>query len=238
VVIFATGGDFTRKIDLPGGTPFYDNVVLWAAKHGLIGVNTDRRYFRGNPWQTGPQDMAAMIGWVHNHISEYGGDPGRVIFLGHAYGGTQLVSYLAHPEFWCCSGPGIAAAAIISAPLNLSPLTTLNNARPNPTAAPAAAAPAGGANRGGANSLFDPAHSDLQGLRNISIPILVGSAQFEGQAQKQAATALRTQLCTAGHCPVFDTFENHNHLSVMFSFNTADQSVSGALLNWMHGLGD
>ncbi len=236
VVIFATGGDFTRKIDLPGGEPFYDNVVLWAAKHGLVGVNTERRHFRGRPWETGPQDMAAMIGWVHSHIAQYGGDPNRILFIGHAYGGTQLISYLAHPEFWCCTTPGIAAAAIISAPLNLPPATNPPPA-PQPSPTPAAGSVAGRepANQG-PNPLFDPEHSDLEGLANLNIPILIGSPEFDGAQQKQSAMVLQQRLCAAGHCPATREFPSHNHLSVMFSFNTPDDSVSGPLLDWTRGV--
>lgn len=238
VIIFATGGDFTRKIDLPGGAPFYDNVVLWAAKHGLVGVNADRRALRGAKWEYGPEDMKAMIGWVHAHIAEYGGDPNRIVFLGHAYGSTQLVSYLAHPQYWCCGGPGIIGATVISAPLNLLPAT------PGPPA-PGAAATAGGPPVGvtgrqprtlGPNPLFDPRHSDLQGLSNIRIPIFIGAAQFEGAQQQQSEQGLRQRLCALGRCPNFHTFDDHNHLSVMFSFNTSDSSVSGPLLDWIRSI--
>jgi len=231
VVIFATGGDFTRRIDLPGGAPFYDNVVLWAAKHGLIGVNTDRRYFRGRPWQTGPEDMAAMIGWVHAHIRDYGGDPERIVFLGHAFGGTQLVSYLAHPQYWCCHGPGIAAAVILSAPLNLPPATSA-------PLTPGVVGVTGHApHAAGANPLFDPRHSDLGGLSHITIPVFIGSAQLEGVQQQQSARVLQQQLCALGRCPTFREFADHNHLSVMFSFNTADRSVSGPVLRWIEARG-
>jgi triacylglycerol lipase len=232
VVIFATGGDFTRKIDLPGGAPFYDNVVLWAAKHGLVGVNTDRRPLRGGKWEYGPQDMAAMIGWVRAHIAQYGGDPDKIVFLGHAYGSTQLVSYLAHPQYWCCNGrPGIVGATVISAPLNLQPATS-------PPAPPRAAAPAVGVTgrappARGPNPLFDARHSDLAGLKNITIPIFLGAAQFEGAQQKQSEQVLQQRLCAMGHCPTFKEFADHNHLSVMFSFNTPDASVSGPILDWI-----
>lgn len=219
VVIFATGGDFTRRIDLPGGAPFYDNVALWAAKHGLIGVNTDRRALPGASWATGPEDMRAMIGWVHAHIAAYGGDPERIVFLGHAYGATQLVSYLAHPQYWCCNGPGIIGATVISAPLNLPPATA---------AAPARA--------GRSNPLFDPQHSDLAGLAHIRIPIFIGAAQFEGMQQQQSEQVLRRQLCAQGRCPAERQFEGHNHLSIMFSFNTPDTSVSGPILTWIGSL--
>ncbi len=220
VMIFATGGDFTRSIDLPGGAPFYDNVMLWAAKHGFVGVNADRRYHKDRPWETGPEDISRMIGWVHDHIADYGGDPRKVVFFGHAYGGTQFISYASHPEFWCCSGPGVEAAAVVSAPLNLPPATS---------------AGAGNANRP-TNSLFDPAHSDLDGLAHITIPIFVGTAQFDSPAQSQSAKLLQERLCAAGHCPAFHSFENHNHFSVMFSFNTSDESVSDAFLQWARRL--
>jgi triacylglycerol lipase len=249
VVIFATGGDFTRRINLPGGAPFYDNVVLWIARQGLVGVNTDRRPLRGASWQTGPEDMRAIIGWVHRHISEYGGDPDRVIFLGHAYGSTQLISYLAHPQYWCCNGPGIIGATVISAPLNLQPAT------PPPVPAPGGAggangttpdraqtspAQAGITGRGrrvtGPNPLFDPQHSDLPGLARITIPIFIGAAQLEGAQQRQSEQVLQQRLCGLGNCPVFRQFQDHNHLSVMFSFNTADRSVSGPVLAWIRGI--
>ena len=31
-------------------------------------------------------------------------------------------------------------------------------------------------------------------------------------------------------------FKDHQHISVMFSFNTADESVSGPVLAWLRGL--
>ena len=252
VIIFATGGDFTRKIDLPGGAPFYDNVALWAARHGLVGVNTDRRPLRGASWDYGPEDMKAMIGWVHAHIAEYGGDPNRIIFLGHAYGSTQVMSYLAHPEYWCCKGPGIIGATMISSPLNLQPATSPPGPPPGAAGRPqanrgtaqaagaGAAPPAGVTGRGprafGPNPLFDPHHSDLDGLANVKVPIFIGAAQFEGEQQKQSEHVLQQRLCAAGRCPTFLEFKDHNHLSVMFSFNTPDASVSGPVLHWIQTL--
>jgi catechol 2,3-dioxygenase-like lactoylglutathione lyase family enzyme/acetyl esterase/lipase len=217
VIIFATGGGFTRTEHTPGGELFYDNVMLWAVKHGMVGVNTDRRPFRGNPWQTGPQDTAAIIGWVHSHIADYGGDPSRVVFLAHAYAATQLTSYLAHRDFWPSHGPGIAAVALISPPLNLVPATNFDIPQaPNP--------------------MFDSAHSDLEGARTLALPVFIGSAELDPDPQVQSATVLRDQLCAAGRCPTFRRFLDHGHLSVMMSFNTSDESVSGPLLDWLHSV--
>jgi acetyl esterase/lipase len=234
VVIFATGGQFTRRIHAPDGAAFYDNVMLWAARHGMVGVNADRHSFRGRPWQTGPQDMATLIDWVQRHIGHYGGDPGRVVFLGHGFGGTQIVSYLAHRQYWCCHGPGIAALVLISAPLNLAPLTSLQNPEGDRAASARRAASAPGA--APAIPLFDPAHSDLGELGNLTLPVFIGEPQYDGAAQRRSATLLQQRLCRLGRCPELRFFGGHNHLSVMLSFNTADASVSGPVLAWIRAL--
>jgi hypothetical protein len=139
---------------------------------------------------------------------------------------------------------------LISAPLNLPPLTSL--ASPNGTAAarrpppsrsgvrPSAptsvSGPAAPGNAAATNSLFDPAHPDLDGLENLTLPVFIGEPQYDGQAQRRSTIVLQQQLCRLGHCPVVRYFGQHNHLSVVFSFNTADTSVTGPLLAWIQSL--
>lgn len=43
------------------------------------------------------QDVAAAIAWVHAHISEYGGDSGRIALMGHS-AGAHLVSIVSTDE--------------------------------------------------------------------------------------------------------------------------------------------
>jgi triacylglycerol lipase len=216
VVIFVSGGESTRTEHRPNAEGFYDNVMLWAVKHGMVGVNTDRRPWRGNPWDAGPRDIALMIGWVRDNIGRYGGDPERIFFLGHAYGATQLASYLAHPEFWVGPRGGLTGAALLSAPFNVAP------------AAPAGAQPAN-------NPMLDPAHSDLPGLKALDLPLFLGSAEFDNDNTMATAEALRTALCET-RCPGHAVFKDHQHISAMFSFNTADESVSGPVLEWIRSV--
>ncbi len=42
-------------------------------------------------------DVAGAIAWVHDHISKYGGDPGRIYLMGHS-AGAHLVSLVAVDE--------------------------------------------------------------------------------------------------------------------------------------------
>ncbi len=41
-----------------------------------------------------PRDVAAAVGWVDRNIADFGGDPERIVLMGHSAGG-QLVSLLA-----------------------------------------------------------------------------------------------------------------------------------------------
>ena len=45
--------------------------------------------------------------------------------------------------------------------------------------------------------------------------------------------ALKNALCKAGRCPTTGFFKDHSHMSLVFSPNTADDSVTGPILKWM-----
>jgi triacylglycerol lipase len=218
VVIYVSGGTGMRVSGDPGlptAGSFYDNMMLWAVKHDLVGVNTDRRAWQNMPWDTGARDVAAMIQWVRGHIGEYGGDPQRIFVFGHGYGGTQVATYLAHPEFWDRSTTGLKGAILISAPFNLAPLMGARSRTGNP--------------------MFDPAHSNLEGLKSMSVPLYLGSAEYDEDETAASAELLRQQLCLRA-CPSHDVYRDHQHISVTYSFNTADDSVSGAVLRWIRSV--
>jgi hypothetical protein len=221
VLVFAPPQADAQRALGPGRRAF-DSVALWAARHGLVGVTMQRRDDLDSPWPSGPQDFAAMAAWMQAHLREVGGDPQRVLVVGAGFGGTQLLGYLAHHEYWCCRGPGVAAVALIAAPLNL-PGASGSAAMPN--AAAAAGGPTG--------TLLDPAHSDLRGLDIVYVPVFIASARYQSDAAGRSATVLQQELCRRGRCPTLRYLVDHNVLSAMLSFDTADESVSRQLLAWM-----
>ena len=219
VVIHLSGGENARQI-LPGA-PFYDNVMLWAVKHGMIGVSTGRRLDAKMPWATGAEDVALMVKWVHDNIAKYGGDPNRIYFVAHAYGGTDVAKYLAHKEFWTAPTHEVAGVAFISTPFNIEPLIMPPPGRD-----------------GAVNPMADPAHSDLEGLKALNIPLFLSVAEMDPDNTHASDKALRDALCArqGQQCPPYMEFKDHQHISVMFSFNTPDESVSGPVLQWLRSL--
>ena len=100
VLVFVHGGGFTGGNKATPGSPFYDNVPLWAARNGLVGVNMTYRL--------APQaSVAGRAGGCRRRAAlgrptifrRYGGDPSKIVLFGHSAGATHAGTYAAMPQF-------------------------------------------------------------------------------------------------------------------------------------------
>jgi acetyl esterase/lipase len=92
VVLFVHGGAWTVGDKNLFG--LYRNVGRFFARHGVVAVLIN---YRLSPWVKHPEhvkDVARAFAWTHQHIADYGGDPGRIVLCGHSAGG-HLVALLA-----------------------------------------------------------------------------------------------------------------------------------------------
>ncbi len=60
---------------------------------GYVFVSTNYRLLPNVDMETIVRDIAKSIHWVHDHIAEYGGDPERLIIMGHS-AGAQLAALI------------------------------------------------------------------------------------------------------------------------------------------------
>jgi acetyl esterase/lipase len=60
---------------------------------GFVFVSTNYRFLPGVDMATIVRDIARSIRWVHDHIAEYGGDPNRLLVMGHS-AGAQLAALI------------------------------------------------------------------------------------------------------------------------------------------------
>ena len=65
----------------------------WFAEHGFVFVSTNYRLLPEVDMGTLIRDCAKSFAWVQKHISQYGGDPHRVLVGGHS-AGAQLAAIL------------------------------------------------------------------------------------------------------------------------------------------------
>lgn len=61
---------------------------------GFVFVSTNYRLLPTVPMETIVSDIAKSIRWVHEHIAEYGGDPNRLLVMGHS-AGAQLAALIS-----------------------------------------------------------------------------------------------------------------------------------------------
>jgi hypothetical protein len=114
---------------------FYDNIMRWATKNGMVGVNMQRH--PGANWDDGGKDVSLMIQWVEANIAKYKGNPDRMFIWAQSAGNGPLGVYIGRPELYGPKGVGVKGAVFMSGQFNILPVQP--------------AAPAGG--RGGGDIL-------------------------------------------------------------------------------------
>src|SRR5258708_2029566 len=82
VLIYVHGGGFVAGNKRAPGSPFNDNIMLWAVKNGYVGVNVTYRLGPQAAWPAGAEDLAAAVQWISEKIAERGGDPARIYLMG------------------------------------------------------------------------------------------------------------------------------------------------------------
>jgi acetyl esterase/lipase len=260
VLIFVSGGQGNKIEGQPDGDAFYDNIMLWALKNGMTGVNMQRRgglNGGGLAWDEPAKDVGSVVAWVRANIKKYKGNPNRIFLWSSSAGNGPVSTFAAHPEISGENGTAVKGIILMSAPnFNILPETGAlpagttapppvaglgtNCGRPAAQPGGGAAAPRGaaGGGRGGAaatpvDAATQLARSNLAGLAKGKIAVFVGWGELDPPNIISFGEALKAALCKAGRCPTSAVFKDHSHMSLVFSPNTADNSVTGPILKWM-----
>ncbi len=263
VLIFVSGGQGNKIEGPPDGDAFYDNIMLWALKNGMTGVNMQRRgglNGGGLAWDEPAKDVGVVVAWVRANIKKYKGNPNRIFLWSSSAGNGPVSTFAAHPEISGENGAAVKGIVLMSAPnFNILPETgalppgTPATAPPTglgtncgrPPAQPRGGGAAGGAARGAAGggrggaapAPVDPAtqlaRSNLPGLAKGKTAVFLGWGEIDPPNIISFDEALKAALCKAGRCPTSAVFKDHSHMSLVFSPNTADNSVTGPILKWM-----
>jgi hypothetical protein len=249
VLIYVSGGAGNKQQGGPNGDVFYDNVMLWAVKNGMVGVNMQRR--PGEAWDDPAKDISLVVQWVEQNIARYKGNPGRVFMWAQSAGNVPTSTYIAHPEYYGPKGVGVKGVVFMSPPaFNILPATPppvtggfgpcgQPNGGAAPTPPPGAAGKGGGKGVGGKGKQAPPdpatqlARSNLPGLVNSKVPFMVSVAELDPPNIIGFAETLKDQLCKAGRCPAYVVYKDHSHISEVMSPDTADTSVTGPILKWI-----
>jgi hypothetical protein len=149
VLIYVAGGAGNKIEQVPDGEAFYDNIMLWALKNGMTGVNVQRGG-GGAEWDDAAKQIAKMVDWVHNNIAKYKGNPNRVFIWAHSAGNPPTGTYIGRPELYPSYGIGLKGAILMSpAAFNIAPVTVGGGGPGGGRGTAGGGAPGGGARAGG-----------------------------------------------------------------------------------------
>jgi acetyl esterase/lipase len=89
VVIFWYGGSWTA-----GSKSQYRFVGATLAEHGFVAVLPDYRLYPQVSFPQFDEDGARAVAWIEQHAQQFGGDPRRIVLMGHSAGG-HTAAFLA-----------------------------------------------------------------------------------------------------------------------------------------------
>ena len=205
VLVFVHGGGFSAGDKRTAGTPYFQNIGIWAARHGWLGVTMNYRLAPEHAWPCGADDVALACAWLTQHVAHYGGDPQRIVLMGHSAGAAHVAACIAGAD--AHTGPAIAGAVLLSgiyhhAVMSPTPwLTAYYGANPRPD------------------------HDLRPGLAASPVPLLITRSELDPADLQEQAELLHQALRAAGRTDIrCDRLEGHNHYSPALHFN-AEESV-------------
>ena len=94
VVVFFYGGSWNS-----GSRSDYSFVGEALASRGIVAVLADYRLYPQVHYQGFLDDSAKAVGWTHQHIHEYRGDPSRLYVMGHSAGAYNAAMLALDPKW-------------------------------------------------------------------------------------------------------------------------------------------
>jgi acetyl esterase/lipase len=217
VLMFVHGGGYTVGNKRSPGSAFYDNIMVFAARHGMVGVNVEYRLAPEFPWPAGVEDTGAAVRFVNDNIASYGGDSNRVFLMGHSAGAGHVAAYVSHPEFHGPKGSGLAGAILssgVSYEIKTQDASTLAYFGADPSRYAERAA--------------------LPGLVKTAIPFMMWSAELDPPVVAEQSVALKEAMCKSAHgCVRNLVLPHHSHMSEIFAIGTADTLHSDQIIEFI-----
>ena len=220
VIVFVHGGAFVRGAKNVTGE-IYDNVLIWFARQGCLGVNIEYRLAPQAPFPGGAEDVAAAVRWVRENAARYGGNPERIFVAGHSAGGTHVATYAFDPNVAAKPGPEVAWIVLVSARLR-------------------ADAHADNPNANGVRAYWgeDPARyeerSPVTWADRSSLPVMIAIGEYENPYLDVYCAEFFHRLSVARkRAPRFLRFARHNHFSLVAHFNSGEETLGPEILEFM-----
>jgi triacylglycerol lipase len=214
VVVFVHGGGFARGAKRTEGTPFYDNIGLWAAGYDFVGVTLNYRLAPQSTWPSGIEDLGAAVAWLKANVAEYGGDPSKLVLWGHSAGAAHVADYVANAAKRGVDA-GLAGAVLTSGFYDLGPAVSVWKVYYGEDVATYAE------------------RSSLPGLLRTEVPLLVTDAELDPDMFQAETDKLVAARIAAGRPVEYVHLAGHSHISETYAVGTGDRSLANPVLSFV-----
>ena len=221
VVVFIHGGAYVRgERDI--SPEVYGNVATYFARQGMLGVNATYRLAPATQWPGAAEDVGALVRWLRANAARFGGDPARIFLVGHSAGATHIATYAYLKSLQPAEGTGIAGMVLMSGRYHFDP----NPNDPNLKNFQAYF---------GSDAAQYPARSPINHVKTAAaIPTYLVISEYDNPDLDTQGALLLGALCERDRaCPRFTRMERHNHLSMVFQFNTVDDALGREIMEFM-----
>jgi acetyl esterase/lipase len=207
-LVYLHGGGFVQGNRKSPDFPYYDNVMTWAVRNGMAGVNMTYRLAPKHKWPSGNEDVAAAIRWVQKNAAANGINAKRIFLMGQSAGASHVAQYIAHKQFHPEGGHGLAGGLIVSGIFE-----------PNNKA------------YFGEDQSKWPGMSAMPGLVATELPLLVTVAENDPPLFEKNAMVLQNALYERDkRIPWFQRMWGHNHISAMLHVGVEPEDQLGNLI--------
>ena len=193
-------------------------VADYFASLGFVGVNAGYRLAPDSKWPDGARDVGAVVTWLHEHVAEYGGDPGKIFLIGISTGSLHTATYVFRPELLPPGTARVAGAILASGPF------TFDFSEPMK----------GELAYFGEDKARWPQMVVTGNVTRADIPVLLTTAEWDEARYYGPVAQLFSELVEKHHVrPRYRQSLGHNHVSQLLSIGTVDTSVSREILDFI-----
>jgi acetyl esterase/lipase len=213
VVVFLHGGAYVRG-DRDVNPEVYGNAPMYFARQGMLGVNATYRLAPAAQWPAAAQDVGTLVGWLRQNAPSYGGDPARIYLIGHSAGATHVATYVYLKDLQPREGHGLAGMVLMSGRYHFDPHPSDPNLKNFQAYF-------------GTDRAQYPARSPITHVKSAApLPTFIVIAEYDNPDLDAQGALLFARLCERDRaCPRFTRMEKHNHLSMVYQFNSADDAL-------------
>ena len=208
VFIYIPGGGFTGG-DKRSDPVFYANIGACMAQQDMVGVVANYRLAPEFQWPAAAKDIESAVTWVRTHAAEFGGDPDKVVIMGHSAGAAHVATFLFDPDI---KGETIVKGGLLSSGLYEMPK---GSKAPNLLAY-----------FGDDEGKFER-RSAINYVKESKVPVCLSVAEYDPpNLITPTFDMAKALVARSSVCPPVRCAEGHNHFSTVASMGSSDSDFA------------